>query len=207
MSSHGRGNAKRQRLAYEAARIMAEQGVHEFDRARRKAAERAGIGNKRHWPNNGEIQEELLQYRRLFQNQDRALELSQLRRQAIDAMRTFSAFLPRLVGPVLTGTGDGTQGVRLQLFADNPEDVVLRLLEQGIPWRERDIRLRYGGGVHQTHPAFTFVAGETPFELVVLPAGARRNPPLDPVSERPEKGADIRAVQRLLAAALPPDSY
>jgi hypothetical protein len=191
-------------LAYEAARIMVEQGVQEFDRARRKAAERAGIDNRRHWPNNGEIQEELLQYRRLFRNRDQALELTRLRQQAVAAMRTFSAFLPRLVGPVLTGTGDSAQGVRLQLFADNPEDVVLRLLEQGIPWREREIRLRYGGGVQQTHPVFTFFAGETPFELVVLPAGARRNPPLDAVSERPEKGADVRAVERLLQTAPPP---
>jgi len=36
---------------------------------------------------------------------------------------------------------------------------------------------------------------------VVLPLGALRNPPLDPVSERPERGAGISEVVRLLSVA------
>ncbi|MEA3278565.1 MAG: hypothetical protein U9Q81_25355 [Pseudomonadota bacterium] len=202
MGGHNRSNAQRQRLAYEAARIMVEQGIQQFDRARRKAAVRAGIGNKRCWPNNEEIQEALLQQRRLFQGDRQALELRSLRRQALSAMRTFASFVPRLVGPVLCGTGDAAQGVRLHLFADNPEDVVLALLDQGIPWQEREGIIRYSGGVRRNHPVFTVFAGETPFELVVLPLAALRNPPLNPVSERPEKGADAADVERLVESVM-----
>jgi hypothetical protein len=43
------------------------------------------------------------------------------------------------------------------------------------------------------------MAGDVPFELTVLPVQALRNPPLDPVTERPERGADIAEVERLLA--------
>ena len=46
---------------------------------------------------------------------------------------------------------------------------------------------------------FRFVAGETPIELIVLPRQALRNPPLDPVTERPERGADIAELERLIA--------
>mgnify|MGYP001822313679 CR=1 FL=1 len=198
MSQRNRSQARRQRLAYEAARIMEEQGVGEFDRARRKAAERAGVGNKRDWPNNEEIQEALLAHRRLFQGERKAAELRRLREQALAAMRNFSRFHPRLVGPVLSGTAAVSQGVRLLLFADSPEDVVLDLLDQGIPWQEREVTLRFGGGVRRVHPVFAFVAGEIPFELIVLPTGALRSPPLDPVSERPEKGADADDVRGLL---------
>lgn len=201
MSGRNRSNAHRQRLAYEAARIMMDQGVPEFDRARRKAAERAGIGNKRYWPSNEEIQEALLQHRRLFQGEGQAQELRRLREQALAAMHTFVAFTPRLVGPVLAGSADATQGVRLHLFTDNPEDVVFRLLDQGIPWQEREGTLRYGGGVRRAHPVFSFYAGETPFELVVLPIGSQRNPPLNPVSERPDRGAGAAEVERLMAHA------
>lgn len=177
---------------------MVDQGLGEFDRARRKAAERAGIGNRRFWPSNEEIQEALLQQRRLFQGERQAEELQHLRRQALAAMRSFADFDPRLVGPVLAGSADGTQGVSLHLFTDSPEEVVLSLLQQRIPWQERESLLRYGGGVRRAHPVFAFFAGDTPFELVVLPLGARRNPPLDPVSERPEKGAAMPEVERLL---------
>jgi len=201
MSGRNRSNPIRQRLAYEAARIMAEQGVREFDRARRKAAERAGIGNKRDWPNNQEIQEALLQQRRLFQGERQERELRRLREQALAAMHSFADFVPRLVGPVLSGSADGDQVVSLHLFTDNPEDVVFSLLERRIPWQEREGVLRYGGGVRRAHPVFSFFAGETAFELVVLPLGAQRNPPLDPVSERPERGVGAEEVERLLGGA------
>jgi hypothetical protein len=177
---------------------MAEQGVVEFDRARRKAAARAGIANKRCWPDNEEIEQALLAHRRLFQGERLEEELRHLRTQALEGMRIFSRFAPRLVGPALTGTGDRTQGVRLHLFADNPEEVVLELMDQGIPWNEREGKLRYGGGAYRTHPMLSFIAGETPFELVILPRNAVRNPPLDPVTDRPERGADSADVERLL---------
>ena len=189
---------QRQRLAYEAARIMAEEGAAEFERARRKAAERLGLSDRRCWPSNGEIQDALLAHRRLFQGDKQVRELEHLRRQALSAMRRFAAFRPRLVGPALTGTGDAAQGVRLFLFA-SPEEVVFALIDQGIPWEEREVSLRYAGGVRRAHPVFGFFAGETPFALIVLPLEARRNPPLDPISERPDKGADAAEVERLLS--------
>lgn len=198
MGERNRRSAQRRHLAYEAARIVAEHGHGELSRARRKAAERAGIGDRRCWPDNEEIEEALRAHRRLFQSERQAMALRRLREQALPAMRSFAAFAPRLVGPVLSGTGDGSQGLRLHLFADNPEDVVLALLDRGIPWQEREGVLRYGGGLRRTHPLFSFVAGETPFELVVLPCVARRHPPLDPIGERAERGADVADVERLL---------
>jgi len=197
MSGRNRSNTHRQRLAYEAARIMVDQGIRGFDRARRKAAERAGIDDRRLWPKNGEIQEALLQQQRLFQGTKRESELTSLRRQALAAMESFADFAPRLVGPVLAGSGDPTQGVRLHLFTDNPEDVVFRLLDRGIPWQEIEKVFRYGGGLRCTHPVFAFLAGDTAFDLVVLPIRAQRNPPLDAVDSRPERGAGAAEVAHL----------
>lgn len=198
MSGRNRSNTHRQRLAYEVARIMVDQGIWGFDRARRKAAERAGIDDRRLWPKNGEIQAALLQQQRLFQGVQRESELTSLRRQALAAMESFADFAPRLVGPVLAGSGDPTQGVRLHLFTDNPEDVVFRLLDRGIPWQESEKVFRYGGGLRRTHPVFAFFAGDTAFELVILPVRARRDPPLDAVDGRPERGAGAAEVAHLL---------
>jgi len=199
VGGRSRCSPQRYRLAYEAARILAEQGDQAFDRARRKAAERTGMLNRREWPTNEEIQGALLEQRRLFQSERGAADLQRLRQQAAAAMRSFSRFLPRLVGPVLSGTGDLRQGVRMHLFAESPKELVFALVDQGIPWQEREEPLRYSGGVRRVQPAFAFVAGGIPFTLVVLPLQAIRNPPLDPVTERPDRGADIEELGRLMA--------
>jgi len=198
MGLRNRSQIQRQRLAYEAARILVDQGERELGRARRKAAARAGIDDKRLWPKNEEIQAALLEQQRLFQGERRADELKSLRRQALIALETFAAFAPRLVGPVLTGSANLAQGVRLHLFADNPEDVVLALFDRSIPWQEHDELFRYGGGLRHTHPVFAFYAGETTFALVVLPLWAQSNPPLDAVSGRPERGVGATEVARLI---------
>lgn len=198
MGANRRSDIQRQHLAYEAARIMVEQGEQEFERARRKAAARLGVADRRVWPRNDEIQDALLQQRRLFDpHASRREELRRLRGHALGAMRLFSAFAPRLVGPALAGTADATAGVRLYLFAESPEEIILILIDQGIPWHERERTLCYTGGQRCAHPAFHFVAGDIPVELVVLPVRSRRNPPLDVVTERPERGAGIAEVERL----------
>ena len=197
-AGRGRCSAQRQAIAYESARILADQGEIAFERARRKAAERLGIGDKRCWPDNEEIQQALSQQQRLFHAGEQEVTLRELRRHALSAMREFSAFTPRLVGEAATETARREQGVHLQLFADSPEEVALRLLERGIPWSQRDDQFRYAGGASQSHPVVGFVAGDIPVHLIVLPPQARRNPPLSPISERPERGIDAAELSRLI---------
>jgi hypothetical protein len=200
MSERDRSSASQRRIAYEAARIMAEEAVTDFDRARRKAAERTGILDRRRWPTNEAIAEALLTHRRLFLGDAEAARLRRLRAAAVQAMRSFRAFGPRLIGPLLNGAGPLDAGVQLYLFADRPEDVLFALLERRIPWHERERSIRYANGERRNHPVFRFVAGEAQVELIVLPSAAHRNPPLDPITERPARGADIAEVERLLAA-------
>jgi len=194
--------AQRQRIAYESARILVDLGGDEFDRARRKAAARLGVADKRCWPDNEEIQAALLEQQRLFHAEDRDQTLAALRHQALAAMRLFAAFEPRLVGQTLEGTATREQGVELWLFADSVEEVVMELLERGIPWQQHDDQFRYAGGGAQMHPVLTFIAGDLPVSLVILPRQARHNPPLSPVSERPERGIGEDQLRRLIAAAL-----
>ena len=203
MSERDRSNPAHARIAYEAARIMAEQGVTDFDRARRKAAERTGILDRRQWPTNEAIATALHTHHRLFRADDVALYRRRLREAAREAMHSLRAFSPRLVGSLLHGAGPVDAVVQLHLFADRPEDVVFALLERHIPWRERERNLRYANGQRRSHPAFRFVAGAAQIELIVLPHADLRNPPLDPITERPERGADLAAVERLLAT--PPE--
>lgn len=194
--------SRRRRLAYEAARIMVEEDLPDFARARRKAAARLGANDKRGWPDNAEIHAFVLEQRRLFDARH-ASDLHALRHCALAAMDTLHAFSPRLVGAALAGSATRHQGVRLYLFPDTPEEVLHALLDRGIPWREHEETLRYADGSRRNHPGVRFVAGDIPVELVLLPPKARHHPPLDPVTQRPERGAGIDEVRRLLAESAP----
>src|SRR5579863_833661 len=94
----------RRALAQEAARIMAEHGIHDFLTAKRKAAERLGVADAAALPRNTEIETALAEYQRLFDPDGHEVTLEAQRRAALQAMHWLSQFEPRLVGPVLTGT-------------------------------------------------------------------------------------------------------
>jgi hypothetical protein len=197
MSGRSR-NGQRRLLSLEAARLMLEDGVGDYERARRKAAERLGVANNRLWPSNAEVQEAVREQLRLFQP-NQADALRRLRERAVQAMRAFSGFRPRLVGPVLDGSADSGSRITLYLFADTPDEVVHALLQQHIPWVERERVLRYGGGVRHSRPLFRFEAGGVPIELLVLPIRDQSNMPLGQVTERPERGADVGQVEALMS--------
>lgn len=199
MSARERSTAQRERMAYETARIMIEQGLSDINRARRKAATRTGIADRRHWPSNEDVRAAVLTQRRLFRGETHRQALHQLREAACEAMRVFAAFRPRLIGAVLEGSADEGTAVELLLFAEQPEAVLFTLLDWDIPWRESERTLRHCGGQRQVYPSFCFMAGEVAFELIVLPVKAQRQPPLDPVTERPSLGADLAGVEQHLA--------
>ena len=188
----------RRRIAFEAARLLMEGSAGSHDLALRKAASRLGVQNRRLWPNMAEVEEALNQELRLFRNQHPA-NLHQLRKRALQAMRALARFKPRLVGPVLEGSADRDARISLHLFADTPEEVMLALLEQGIPWEERERTLRYARGERRPSPVFSFVAGDIPIELIVLRKQEQISPPFNPITDRPERGAGIGRLQELLA--------
>ncbi len=203
MPTRERTATQRERLAYEAARILLDQGLDDFDRARRKAAERIGVPDRRQWPTNQDVRDAVLAQRRLFLGQADHEELQRLRTAALQAMETLEPFSPRLVGAVLSGALGSHCGIELFLFADRAEDVIFALLDLKIPWRETERVVRYRGGLRCAQPVFSFVAGGLPINLIVLPRQALRDPPLDRVTELPERGADRRELLRLLRAEVP----
>ncbi len=174
----------RVQISVEAARIMAEEGVHNFHSAKRKAAARLNLAETRDLPSNQEIASALRQHLQLF-HADLPQTLQRLRRLALEAMRFLAQFEPRLVGPVLTGT------------AQPPEEVAFFLQGHGISYEEADKRLRFGGNRFITLPVFRFIADETAVELCVFTPKNMREPPLSPVDGKPMRRAPIKEVEVL----------
>lgn len=190
----------RQMVATEAARIMVEQGSRDFGQAKRKAAARLRVDPRHSLPGNPEVELALEEYLRLFRADTQPGELRRRREAAVEAMRMFEAFRPRLVGPVLNGTADGFSAVNLHLFADAPEEVDQALMERGIPF-DADLRtVRATTDRTENLPLYRFVAGDITVEMTVFPPEGLRQAPLSPVDGRPMQRAAIDKVEALLAA-------
>lgn len=185
-------------LAQEAARIMAEQGVDDYGLAKRKAAERLGATDISVLPKNTEIEAALAAHHRLFEMNTHSSALSALRRTALQAMRLLHRFQPRLVGPVLSGTASAHSEVNLHLFAEGPEPVALHLMEQGIPHRVGERRLRYEPNRLVSYPVVQFVAGDKAIDAVVFPIDGIRQSPASPVDGRPMRRADAAELESML---------
>ncbi len=110
----------RQRIALEAARIIAGQNYLSIAEARRKVAKRLGRTKRQQLPDNQEIEDVLLEYQQLFQSQHQPAELKQLRELASTAMRSLKAFHPLLTGAVLTGSADAGI-IRRHLFSETTD--------------------------------------------------------------------------------------
>jgi hypothetical protein len=192
---------RRRRLAHEAARLIAESGIRDYQLAKRKAASRLGIHDDASLPRNQDIEDALRAYQRLFAGPGHAALLQQRRKAALQAMEFFSAFAPRLVGTVLDGTADAQSPVQLHLHSDD-EDAVARFLEdQRIPADARVRRLRMDRQRSADVTVWEFVADAVNFEVAVLPRQALRQAPLSAVDEQPMARASAPQLSALLAGA------
>ncbi|KAF1698579.1 hypothetical protein CSC62_04985 [Pseudoxanthomonas jiangsuensis] len=194
-----RTRERRRRLAHEAARLMAEGGIHDYHQAKLKAADRLGIHDDASLPRNREIEEALREYQRIFLGQAQAGAVRQRREAAARALEFFAGFEPRLVGPVLDGTADAGSPVLLHLHADDPDAVARFLEEHGIPAEPRGRRLRLDRERSFDAPVWVFSAEDLAFDLTVLPSQALRQAPLSALDEKPMRRASLAQLRQLLA--------
>lgn len=194
-----RTRERRQRLAIEAARLMAESGIRDFHQAKLKAAARLGEHDERDLPRNSEVEEALREYQRLFRGEKQVEHLQARREAALTAMAFFSRFEPRLVGAVLDGSADEHTAVMLHLFDDNPDAVPLFLDESGIPYEQRDRQVRLDRERVAEYPVYLFAADGVSFDLTVMPRDALRQAPIDRADGKPMQRASLGALRELIA--------
>ena len=196
-----RGSSKsgqmRERIAKEAARLMSEAGIRDFQLAKRKALEHLHLSDVRQLPSNEEIEWALSEYQRLFRADSQPRRLAELRCTAVRAMRFLERFQPRLVGAVLSGTADEHSDVCLHLFAEPVEEVGFFLWDNGIPHQTGERRMKLASEEFQRLPTFKFTADGVPVELVVFSERVRRRVPLSPVDGKPMSRASLAAVKAL----------
>ncbi|MGC9456291.1 MAG: hypothetical protein ACP5DC_02095 [Halothiobacillaceae bacterium] len=190
---------KTEELLETAARLKVEEPLLSCHEALSRAARQLGAGGEQFPPDAScdALEEAVKRYQALFRPAQPA-QLRSLRAGALEAMRFLEAFQPRLVGSVLSGTADAHSSITLHLFASTPEDVMLFLMEQNIPFDESTRLHRYRDGRSAPHPVFSFVAGAHPIDLVVFSEKELREAPVGAGETGQIRRANAARVERLL---------
>lgn len=196
--SRGRGrDDTRSAIAVQAARLMAEDGIEDYGLAKRKAARQLGMPDASRLPNNDEIDAALREYQCIYRADDQSQRIRRLREQAARSMRGFAAFNPHLTGSVLAGTAGPYAAIHLQLYTDNIKAVELFLIDRGISYRTRQVRL-YAGGELRAAPVYSIDDAGTEIELTVLETRDLRAPVRATAEGRVIERAKLHAVEAML---------
>ena len=196
MNRHRVRNDVRSRIAYLAARIMAEDGLEDFGLAKRKAARQVGAPDTRDLPSNEEVEEALRLHQAIYQH-DHDDDVRSLRHSAAAIMESLSAHRPRLTGSVLSGTAGPNASINIQLYADDEKVVEMQLIQERIAYRAGQARI-YVGDDMRVVPAFMVDRDGTEVELMVLTSDDLRLPVRKTPDGRPMERAKLEAVKRLL---------
>ncbi|MEM1080563.1 MAG: hypothetical protein AAGH65_03190 [Pseudomonadota bacterium] len=197
----GRNGQQRQHIAIEAARILATDGQRNYRLAKEKAALRLGLDPSTGLPSNTEVEQALRDHQQLYQV-GHAEILQRKRRAALNAMRFFSDFRPRLVGTVLEGTADQHSRISLHLFCDTPDQAVAFLLLHKLPFEQETRRIRWHDGNVRELELIVVEADEETFELALMAGPGWRQPPPSPVDGKAQRRAGVAAVEALLDSAV-----
>lgn len=185
----------REAVAQAAARLIAEDGIHDYSLAKRKAARQLGAEAGHFLPNNDEIEAALRAYREVFQPDSHPERLRELRETAHSVMRELERYQPQLTGSVLDGTAGSESDINLLLFADSEKDVEIDLLNRGIPFETAE-RRRPLRGEMRTVPVLRVFVDDAVVNLEVLEPRDRFDRPRSN-GGRAER-ADLAALQTLL---------
>lgn len=201
-------NSLRQKIAVEAARLMSEEGIDNIHSARKKAAHHLNINlsinNQSSLPDNDEILFQLKTHQSLYQSSDIELIQTGFRKTALNAMKLFHRFKPKLIGSVLQGYAQEHSSIDLLVNADSPEEVAVLLMTHNIPYQLKEWTLYFGkpgsrvkDNIKST-PSYQFYADTQAINLIVLSENLRKITLLEPGTWKAMPKASLVQVEKML---------
>lgn len=123
----------RREIAAAAAQLIADGGL-DYASAKRKAARQVlgeGTSSRGSLPDNDLVDSALLEHLSLFDD-EHVERVARRRKVAAELMNGLGAFAPYLTGAVWKGIVAEHAPIHLQLFHDDPKEVEIHLLNQGV---------------------------------------------------------------------------
>lgn len=187
----------RTQLTQLAARLMAEDGITNYELAKRKAARQLGLDESGSLPTNREIFAAVKAYQDLYQEQEQRDRTRVLRLAALSAMGLLARFNPRLTGSVLKGTAGRHAKVELYVFAENVKELEFFLLNQRIPYKTYDKKFPRGDELSSVS-CYALTVDDTMVEVAVLPVPEFAFTLKDPVTGKAVKHMGINELEALI---------
>lgn len=193
----------RRQIAWEAARLMYSRQESEYYRAKMKAARRICRGwvKPADLPSNAEIRDEVQSFARLYEGEQRTLNLRDMRLEALRLMRLLRRFRPRLIGSVLTGHIRQGSDIDLHVFSDSIESVAAVMDSQGVVYDIERKRVRKNG----EERIFTHIHMQDrfPFELTVYASNLAHYVSKSSITGKAMERASIAELEQFLVRAYP----
>lgn len=188
----------RRAICEEAARIMVDHGISDYQLAKRKAVHRLGLSPRRtDLPSNREIGDAMRVRLRLFDGDGLNDRYHKRLERAVEIMTLLEDFRPRLVGPLLDGIATRHGAVELHLFCDAAEHVMERLHDMQLPHKPFDKRVRFPSDRYEQVPGFSFEWRSSAVDVLVFKYQRIRQAPICPVDGRPMRRASASRVMEL----------
>lgn len=187
--------ALRKKVAREAAILLYTSEEKEYKQAKCKAAK-----TLRTWilPSNREIAEELDKIAEEHEGVSRKKRLIQMRKEALEIMKTLEDFKPRLIGSVWRGTANRKSDIDIVVFSD-PSSVIDRLREGGfnILGVEKVATTKRGEMRDSLHVYCELVSSDKVEIVIRKPEEAERMEPCEIYGDV-VKGLNIEELERVL---------
>jgi len=191
--SNDRAAAK---IVEEAARIIADEGLADYQLAKTKAVRRLGLPGHTPLPNNSDIEAAVIVRQSLFNTEEQSESLHYLRQMTLELMQALEEFEPHVVGPVLKGTASSDDVIHLHLFSEDAKNVAIALLNRDIDFVgvERRVTAKNPEGIK----GFRFHWQAALVEVLVFSDGKLRVSPPSPVDGKPMARADRETLLNLM---------
>ena len=186
----------REALAQEAAKIIATEGVRDYQLAKRKACERIGNSNHGSLPSNFEIEQAVSTFHKTFLL-DHDVILAELRKTALIIMRWLQDYSPYLVGPVLEGIANADTPISIHVSSDVIEEVLDVLQRYDVDLRIEEQRIKLGKESNFM-PTILFYYEHCEVAVTIFTLRQQHQLPKSKTTNRGIQRANIKSVETLL---------
>ncbi|MBE2262950.1 MAG: hypothetical protein IAE92_09425 [Burkholderiaceae bacterium] len=190
----------KEKIAAAAARLVVEEGL-EYGPAKHRAVKLLGLPARTALPDNGLVEDAVIDHIALFCADTQPAELAALRRLALVWMERLQAFRPHLGGAVWHGTATRLSDIYIQLFCDDSKSAEIALIDHGVRYVPRSVSGFHGETVDalSVHATCAEIGEAVGVHLLVYDHDDLRGALMPDAKGRAPRGA-LPAVRALVGA-------
>ncbi len=160
-------------IASKAAEIIMEEGINDYQYAKKKAVRYLDLDASDILPSNDEIDKALINYRLIFTAEIDIDLVKILKTEALAIMSFFADFNPYFVTQIFEGLLPKYPIIQINLFSDNMKEIEYVLLNNNIPFATKDFNISEKRTKKQSVkkiPIILIERGSIPIELKIFEA-------------------------------------